>query len=709
MNLFKFSSISFLFIFSFILATPALAAVTPPVVKTTTTVVKPAVKTTLSPVVLATVNIQDAKIVSQKGNVFTLSFTLSNREGLQTGVRYSVKLLTEKVQVPVDEQIYAESLTLDPNSTTKKIITYTAPSILSGTYQLLISSSNASGFPFGMTPIGNVTLAASTKGIAITPESCTLQIDSDKVKKLYLPSQGVDIDPSETLRLTCMAVNSQDTVVTATPVFETRYRSADGDIVASTGGDTTPISFAKLEKKPFSILLPKVAKPQAYSLNVSLKSGGVLSNSINVHYVIRGASATIQNLSLNKDYYANGSTANLSLIWSPSADIFARSRAVSGTPVPNILLNLALVDYLGKSCATPLSQTLVQDTKAPKTDLSLVMTRDCYNPEAHVTLKDSKGTILDQKIFKVETTSVPKPKASTSNALSIIILVIIIIIIIFIYMNKKKKDIDYMNGANSVTLKILFPLLIILGGFASFHVVSADTFFVGSQGGYATVNLDKSVYNPGQNIYATGGIDANNGLAAWDPGYADAINSYGLTTSNNGGPAFDFYVPNTFSMQICYWSAIVGMTVCELKTASWPMIYGSTIFTAPMTSGSYNVAFSGGHNEPAMTFGVNVANNNPLGVVGSASIQDNNTGQVYTVDVNVLGFETGNIGTLNIPKGSYTLTNEIVYGCSTAGSVFVSPVGTQFTANNSTLGVYIFMSCTDNGSTNPPTNPKALQ
>src|SRR3989338_7530408 len=54
------------------------------------------------PVVVATVNIYDAEIVSQQGNIFSLSFDLSNREGAQPAVRYAVQLIDQK-QVVADE------------------------------------------------------------------------------------------------------------------------------------------------------------------------------------------------------------------------------------------------------------------------------------------------------------------------------------------------------------------------------------------------------------------------------------------------------------------------------------------------------------------------------------------------------------------------------------------------------------------------------
>src|SRR3989344_2739551 len=59
-------------------------------------------------VTIATVNIQNAKIISQEGNTLRISFDLTNREGIQAGVRYAVDLIatSTKGQFLADEKIF---------------------------------------------------------------------------------------------------------------------------------------------------------------------------------------------------------------------------------------------------------------------------------------------------------------------------------------------------------------------------------------------------------------------------------------------------------------------------------------------------------------------------------------------------------------------------------------------------------------------------
>src|SRR3989344_5922984 len=150
--------------------------------------------TQVAPITIATVNIQNAKIISQEGNTLNISFDLTNREGMQSGVRYAVALVatTTEGQFLADEKVYPDTLTLAEHSSTPVDITYTAPEALSGTFTVLLSSSNDSGLPLALHPIGKVTLAP-TGGIEIVSSSCYLTVVGEKGSSHYTLIQGVDI------------------------------------------------------------------------------------------------------------------------------------------------------------------------------------------------------------------------------------------------------------------------------------------------------------------------------------------------------------------------------------------------------------------------------------------------------------------------------------------------------------------------------------
>ena len=148
--------------------------------------------------------------------------------------------------------------------------------------------------------------------------------------------------------------------------------------------------------------------PQAYDVKVQLSDKDVVSNSIVAHYVLRGNSATIQTLSLDKDGYSSGEIANINLLWSPSADSFPGSRAGSGSTLSPVAMTVSVVNSKGFSCISPISQIIEESS----IDLTPKIKRECKNPKVTAELKDDKGNVLSQKVLSFET----KTDLSETNA-----------------------------------------------------------------------------------------------------------------------------------------------------------------------------------------------------------------------------------------------------------------------------------------------------
>src|SRR5690242_13047478 len=68
--------------------------------------------------VVASVSISNVKIVSQNKRDFVLSFDLSNKIGIQPGVKYAVRLIkTSPInEVIADERVYEETLSLEQDA-----------------------------------------------------------------------------------------------------------------------------------------------------------------------------------------------------------------------------------------------------------------------------------------------------------------------------------------------------------------------------------------------------------------------------------------------------------------------------------------------------------------------------------------------------------------------------------------------------------------
>ncbi|MDP1833318.1 MAG: hypothetical protein Q8L11_00085, partial [Candidatus Moranbacteria bacterium] len=278
-------------------------------------------------VTVATVNIYDAQITRQDNNNIQLTFDLSNREQIQPDVRYAVQLMKDR-QILMDEQIYPETISLNENETIKKEIEYLAPSYLSGEFQLMLIARNQNGLLLAIANPGQVILKGDNQFIEINPSSCYLTVADEAGDKRYTLDQGVDIKPEEQLIATCDLTNHANNPITFTPNFKTYWRTTFGEEVTTNKEDRSTLTLNPQEKKQIRFTLPKAQTPQAYDTVLELQNeqNQTISNKLAFHYVLRGPSATIQNLRLDKDYYQKGQTAQASFFWSGSADNFPDSR-----------------------------------------------------------------------------------------------------------------------------------------------------------------------------------------------------------------------------------------------------------------------------------------------------------------------------------------------------------------------------------------------
>jgi len=440
MKLLKVFSLSFFIFLSFLVA-PVFAVVTAPA-----TTKAP----TQTAVLLATTSLTSTKIVSQNNNVFKISFTLKNGDGVQTGVKYGVRLENTDAfgLSTIDEKIFPESLTLFENSEISRYFTYEAPSTLSGKYNLVLYIKNISDFPLGTAVLGNVELNSTTSGLIILNSSCFLQVVGEKGEPHYLINQQIiDITKNENLRLTCNALNSTNGNISVTPNFETFLGTSYGTVAQQTGGDTNPIAFNAKETKSFSVVLPSVSIPQFYEANIKLFNNNISSNVIKVQYFLQGTLATILNLSLDKDSYKKGDTAILSFFYNLTQNN-AKSNRIKNADnnLLSSILKASVVDEKGQECISPISKKVTQDSSKSITNISVPIEIDCINPKISATLSDDKGNILDQKNFLVTPNQIQLPETSSiNNNLLLIILIIGILVVVgiafyLIKLNKNKNE-----------------------------------------------------------------------------------------------------------------------------------------------------------------------------------------------------------------------------------------------------------------------------
>lgn len=469
---------------------------------------------------VSTIEIRDVKIISQEGGKFNISFSISNGSIAQSNMKYGVRMVgvLEDNKYTADEKVYDEVLNLNINTQLTKNIVYEAPSYLSGNFNMVVIGKSESGLTLATNSFSKVSLEASSKSVLINNESCHLSVRGESDNNEYDLVQGVDILPTESLILNCQIQNDTESEQNLLPVFDTFHRSIYGSSVETGNASNIPVTVKPGEKKSLSLEIPKPLKPQAYDVVVSLGNNEILSNSITVHYVLRGQSASIQNISLDNNYYKKGGNANAFVFWSPSADIFTNSRIKSDAD-NNYNISILITEN-NKACSPEYKKAITSKDKILEIPLP-INKNTCKNPKLSVVISDKDGQILDKMDAQFTSTNIPK-----DNTLYIYIIMISLIILTIIFYvknkshnNKDKRDNNISN--TSIPLSILFFVFIITGFMLPRAQASALGFTVyndilDTDDMNVTASINKSIYTPNDtSIITTASMETTNCLNSY--------------------------------------------------------------------------------------------------------------------------------------------------------------------------------------------------
>ncbi|MDP2631000.1 MAG: hypothetical protein Q8P56_06385, partial [Candidatus Uhrbacteria bacterium] len=373
-------------------------------------------------VTVATVNIYNAMMVSQKDNALNISFDIFNRIGIQPQVIYALTLLKKESSGQyslADKIIYSDDiLNLGAGQTIRKMLEYRAPSFLKGTYKIEVEARNPDGLPFSIVQINKeVILNGSGEYVRVDSNNCFLTIEGKPKDKKYTLTQVAVVAAEENLIVHCPISNNFKKTISVTPSFQTRYRTAFGKVM----GDekAASITLAPGENLAYvATVMKKALEPQAYEVELSFLNDKSerISQPVYFNYVLRGANATIQNLTLDKEYYAKGDTAHITFFWTAVADAFLGARGEAAT-AKGIQVVFAISDGKNVSCATEYSQKLKEETSSELEQVSIPITADCKDPVIAAKIIDSEGKPLAQNSYALQSKNIP----TQGNALFIVL------------------------------------------------------------------------------------------------------------------------------------------------------------------------------------------------------------------------------------------------------------------------------------------------
>lgn len=513
-------------------------------------------------VIVANVDFKNFQVVSQEGNNFKISFDISNGEKSQSKVKYSV-IIVEKngnAYESVDEKIFDEAINIANNQVINREVKYSAPDYLTGNYGLMLQSKNEAGLILALSSVKEVTLSGSGEYVHIGECSVSVSGDDDKY---FFPNGGIDISEKEELMAECSIVNKMQRDVSLTAAFETRLRSDFGELVNDVAKKGESFVLKSGEQKDIKIKLPKASVPQSYNIKMELveqEKGESVSNSVSFHYIISGASATIQNVSLDKSSYLKGEQAKIMFFWSGSADGFPDARLNNESETAT-KYSLAIVNSKGENCIDPIAGNL--DEKNKFMEIVGKVVNDCDRPIVSAEIFDKKGNSLyaldyelgEKKVQIDETGDASDDLAILKKFLVAVFLMVFIAVIVTVLIKKRSSP------------KLI--IFIFISGFLFFS--NSDFASAITKCRYdlcAVANIDKGEngeYSPGEDVVTSASVFRQDCANYYYGGtYYGKLNTFGSwdtvgTFSNLTGKSIAFSdfikkapnTPNSYSMR--YW------------------------------------------------------------------------------------------------------------------------------------------------------------
>lgn len=335
-------------------------------------------------------------------HTYKVDFTLQNNGAPQTGVKYRVALR------PLEDDngiasgtpfhiTYPEVVSLGTGDTIKRTVDFVAPTHLEGEYLVAVELGGDHGIKFAVSLANDiVSFTPEARSFGLVEEQCALYVVGEETA--YELTQGVDVAATEQLELRCAAFNTTGSPIELTPKFTTFERNEWGSTLDVDYGEISTVLLPSEEVATVTVPLPLILIPQAYDLAVSLSSNNEVLPTVVAHYVIQGESATIHNVTLDKESYQTGDTAKVALAWTGAADSFRDSRGEANAVTQTLSAAVRFESLSGQVCSEVVS-VLLGDEDRGLTEIPVPVTADCPVVVAFVSIVNADGKTLVEKVY----------------------------------------------------------------------------------------------------------------------------------------------------------------------------------------------------------------------------------------------------------------------------------------------------------------------
>lgn len=393
---------------------------------------------------------------------YKVNFTLKNTGAPQSGIKYRVSLRplnSEDGDEPYYSVTYPEIMAVGGGDTVSREVDFMVPDYMVGEYLVVVELGGEHGVIHALGSSRD-TVTLTGEAVVVTPTGCYISVEGEDTK--FNLTHGVDVETSERLFLNCLITNPNNDTLNIAPDFTTYVRNTWGEKITIEKIESKEISIEAGEEKLISIELPKADFPQAFDVVVSFsKAGGVTVAPVTAHYVIRGESATIHNVSISASEYAAGDTAQVLVSWSGSAEDFEGAR--NGGEIDEneqFFIDASLHNLNGESCAEITGQKLQQVTNGV-TILDVPVTSACETIVAKIVIKNASGSVLTEKTYNFAATkkevigSVAEETSTTDNSIIIVVAAVALFLLLVLMMYLRGKHGDRGSVITSVALIVV--------------------------------------------------------------------------------------------------------------------------------------------------------------------------------------------------------------------------------------------------------------
>jgi hypothetical protein len=405
---------------------------------------KPKIQVTLG----SSFTLMEGRLVSKKDNKYEIQFKIKNDDQIRSGIKYSINLLKDGNNIDiVDGYTYPDEINLREGETFSQRVTFYVPPFLNGDYNLVLSFKDKDGTPILNHKLADLQLKGSNEYIELDPNRCNLQVEGEE-NQTYNLVQGVDIREDEKLLIVCNVKNLSQRQINATPEFETYYRSEAGNMVVTKPVNHETQSIEPGQEKEIILEVPQALEPQGYDVKLMLQEGNNrISNTVKFHYVLKGVSATISEITINDNYYIEGDDFKATMIWYKAADAFPGARHAP-TQMENTSLEFQVLNKNRQPCIDKIERPIGQNNNVEETINAQVL-RECEDPYVLAAILSSEGKLLTKKEIQVKTKDKEEAKVERqeqkeqikekkTNLVVFIVLTIALLILILIFFMKDK-------------------------------------------------------------------------------------------------------------------------------------------------------------------------------------------------------------------------------------------------------------------------------